>query len=554
MSAADAMAITRKIDRAATDLSDRLMKTFDKMAKDMQGRLDAMNQRHQEEVEANERRHKAQWDVMADYFNRLEERLGVLEDYVKDTLKEFIDSHMMQYHRMYSMDKRHTLRHDASFNTLFRHMQGNEGIFDRWSNRLSRIEAALKLPVGTFVDYNPLRSGEYEQALEAARTAGEDSTDEELWDRLQVVADRFDILKGKCRETMQPRQGETPPPQPGPSRFEGSLRTPSPSRMSVSGGDGLAIDEQPVSPKDGPDDSDEVEFVGGFTESPRKPNDEEEVEFAEAPAGDIVMFDSQAPAGTAPPPTPDGSTGPPVVPATQVDPPVTSAPLGRPAWPEPPAWPDIWPALTADAALTADPAPTAGPALVPPATPAPPASEPPTAPPASTLMTATHPSALPHAPHPSADSPAAPTMPTVPTLSLAPWTESDVPQAPLNDGTTSAPQDAPVVNIIPPTPQNSQPESGVVTTDNQPTLPAAAPTRAAREVESTRVLSEMWGADNSLLPAGPPATRMRGRSRANSAQPAQHSPMIGLRASKSAGAATSRRKSKSPAPTNPPAC
>ena len=137
MSAADAMAITGKIDRAATDLSDRLMKTFDKMAKDMQGRLDAMNQRHQEEVEANERRHKAQWDVMADYFNRLEERLGVLEDYVKDTSKEFIDSHMMQYHRMYSMDKRHTLRHDASFNTLFRHMQGNEGVFDRWSNRLT---------------------------------------------------------------------------------------------------------------------------------------------------------------------------------------------------------------------------------------------------------------------------------------------------------------------------------------------------------------------------------------------------------------------------------
>ncbi len=71
---------------------------------------------------------------------------------------------------MYDLERRHLLRHDMSFNTLFRHMQGNEGVFDRWSNRLSRIEAALQLPVGTFADYNPLRSGEYEEALKIAKS------------------------------------------------------------------------------------------------------------------------------------------------------------------------------------------------------------------------------------------------------------------------------------------------------------------------------------------------------------------------------------------------
>ncbi len=96
---------------------------------------------------------------------------------------------------------------------------------------------------------------------------------------------------------------------------------------------------------------------------------------------------------------------------------------------------------------------------------------------------------------------------------------------PLPDSaTTGLPAIPPVVNIIPPTPQNSQPESHPVTSQDAPKPAAEEPKpaeplpRVVREVEATRILGEMWGVDSSLMPPGPPATRTRGRSRANSVQ------------------------------------
>ncbi len=206
-------------------------KLFEQLTEEVQSKFHAMNCKHQEAWDASERRHKAEWTVMSEYFNRLEERLGLLEEYVKDTSKEFIQGHVSQFHKMYAMDRRHSLRHDVAFNTLFRHMQGNEGVFDRWSNRLSRIEARLNLPVGTFEDYNPLRSGEYEQAVQIADSVGADTDDDEHWERLMSAHERYDIMKAKLRDgTPRPQhlRGDSPPPEPGPSRFPGNYRTPSP--------------------------------------------------------------------------------------------------------------------------------------------------------------------------------------------------------------------------------------------------------------------------------------------------------------------------------------
>ncbi len=187
--------IAGKIDDAAKVVEANVGKIFQQLTDEVQRQLDAMNRRHREELEASERKQKAEWSVMAEYFNRLQERVNGIEEYVTETTKEFMRSHVQQYHKMYDLERRHSLRHDVSFNTLFRHMQGNEGVFDRWSNRLSRIEAALQLPVGTFADYNPLRSGEYEEALKIAKSAAEDVDDDELWQRLVLAHDRFEVFK-----------------------------------------------------------------------------------------------------------------------------------------------------------------------------------------------------------------------------------------------------------------------------------------------------------------------------------------------------------------------
>ncbi len=257
--------IAGKIDDAAKVVEANVGKIFQQLTDEVQRQLDAMNRRHREELEASERKQKAEWSVMAEYFNRLQERVNGIEEYVTETTKEFMRSHVQQYHKMYDLERRHSLRHDVSFNTLFRHMQGNEGVFDRWSNRLSRIEAALQLPVGTFANYNPLRSGEYEEALKIAKSAAEDVDDDELWQRLVLAHDRFEVFKGKFRRgtpTPHPSRGNTPTPQPGPSRFAGSYRTPSPSRMSVRGAVEPAIDDEPATPRHEPSHSDDVEFVG----------------------------------------------------------------------------------------------------------------------------------------------------------------------------------------------------------------------------------------------------------------------------------------------------
>ena len=584
--------IGTKINDAAHVLENSVAKLIEEMSQDLQGRLDAMERRHRDEVEASERKQKAQWSVMADYFNRLEERVGLIEDYVKETSKEFIESHVVQYHKIYAMDSRHALRHDVAFNTLFRHMQGNEGVFDRWSNRLSRIEAALKLPVGTFEEYNPLRSGEYEQAVAIASSVAAETGEDELWDRLQAAHDRFDVLKGKLREatpTPQALRGNTPTPQPGPSQFPGNYRTPSPDRMSVGGGNNPVKDDLPATPRDDEADSDEVEFVGGLRESPRKQQDDEDVDVVNPPAlpskgepvgasGDIIMVDSDVPgrpaAGAALHAPAPGQLSAPPWRLPQAEP--VPEEEATPAWPAPPAWPDVWPAsnpqpapLEGSVAATspnvgllpaaphtaaAPPAachpapvspPTAGAPLVPPGVP--PRTEP---------ATPTGQPPTPATPASPAAAHATPAAPEVPQTSAA-----EPPAPPSEVATISPPLPPPSVKVIPPTPQNSQPESGAVMPVERTTSPPALPARGGREVEATRILSEMWGADNSLMPPGPPATRTRGRSRANSTQPGMQNPMAGDSGAKSAAQHNIRRTSRSPAPVkqnssarpNPPA-
>ncbi len=158
-----------KVKYAVQKMEGSFEAAFQKLTDEMQGRLDAMNRRHQDALDAVERKQKAEWSVMAEYFNRLQERLLTLEKYVTKMSEEFMGSHIQQYHRMYDLERNHGLRTDIAFNTLFRHMQGNEGVFDRWANRLSRIESTLGLPVGTFEDYNPIRIGDCERAPQGSK-------------------------------------------------------------------------------------------------------------------------------------------------------------------------------------------------------------------------------------------------------------------------------------------------------------------------------------------------------------------------------------------------
>ncbi|KJA24329.1 hypothetical protein HYPSUDRAFT_200557 [Hypholoma sublateritium FD-334 SS-4] len=70
----------------------------------------------------------------------------------------------------------------------------------------------------------------------------------------------------------------------------------------------------------------------------------------------------------------------------------------------------------------------------------------------------------------------------------------------------------PTVNVIPPTPSNSQLEgNGEAPVERE--VPASR--------EAARLLIAGWGLNTGELPSGPPATRTRGRSHANSAQTLQ---------------------------------
>ncbi len=303
-----------KVKYAVQKMEGSFKAAFQKLTDEMQGRLDAMNRRHQDALDAVERKQKAEWSVMAEYFNRLQERLVTLEKYVTKMSEEFMGSHIQQYHRMYNLERNHGLRTDIAFNTLFRHMQGNEGVFDRWANRLSRIESTLGLPVGMFEDYNPIRIGDCEQALKDANADAADTADKDLWQRLMSLHEEFEVFKGKYRgDTPQPQpsRGNTPTPEPGPSRFPGSYRSQSPD-MSNDGKPQPAANDQSDASCVEPPRSDDIEIVGWSTEIPRKSEDDDEVEIVDAPSttkaaaeqesGDIEMEEADAP--------PPGSTGP----------------------------------------------------------------------------------------------------------------------------------------------------------------------------------------------------------------------------------------------------
>ncbi len=591
-----------KVKYAVQKMEGSFEAAFQKLTDEMQGRLDAMNRRHQDALDAVERKQKAEWSVMAEYFNRLQERLLTLEKYVTKMSEEFMGSHIQQYHRMYDLERNHGLRTDIAFNTLFRHMQGNEGVFDRWANRLSRIESTLGLPVGTFEDYNPIRIGDCERALKEANADAADTADKELWRRLMSLHEEFEVFKGKYRgDTPQPQpsRGNTPTPEPGPSRFPGSYRSHSPE-MSNNGKPQPPANDEPDTPRVEPPHSDDVEIVGWSTELPRKSEDDDEVEIVEAAqttkeaaeqeSGDIEMEEADAPppvsAGPRPPPERVG------IPARPGD--SAADCTAPPPWREFSSMPQqemlqqddvsaivpIPKPVTAPHPLEATNAPQSPLPLiptahlhplaphmdisqtqcVPPQTDAALLGEPPSnaerpqhvTPPHTAPPPATAPASTPFA-HADSQLGSGATVSSGAAVS-SPQTEPAIAAPPPGNSAaepaSAPPVSPPVVNIIPPTPQNSQPESGPATTEHSAPVVPAAPVRAGREVEATRMLSEMWGADTSLLPPGPPATRTRGRSRANSAQPSPHSPIAGLRTAASAGDATARRASKSPAPAN----
>ena len=83
---------------------------------------------------------------------------GIATDIITNTA-QIMESRMDMYERMDAIDVRQTLRHDLTYATCFNNMRGNEDVVQRWSDRLSKIEAKLGLPVGTFEEYQHISDG-----------------------------------------------------------------------------------------------------------------------------------------------------------------------------------------------------------------------------------------------------------------------------------------------------------------------------------------------------------------------------------------------------------
>lgn len=479
--------VLREIHAAAQQIESAVTATIERLGQQIETAVTSTLERVEKEMWEQIEEMEAERDLAT-------KRLDKIEKHLRDDSAEELCYRTDTYARLHAFDERQTLRHDLAYSTFFRHVEGNEGVFERWSARLSRIEAALSLPVGSFEDYRPISTVEY--PADAVRQAASRVLDDDEVDARMISALAEDRKKGKARAEMPIIPGS------GPSVFAGSyVAEPPVFDPHVYAGGTLAsraqdfevasrppnfdedsdMDESdaPSSPAkhadalpaagtpaaaehptaEGHIESDEVEFVGDMVPSPRKlpssasheRRSSDEVQFVEQPTRDGQDADVDMADVTA-------------VPAVNIIPPTpfNSQPQGEG---------DI-----------------AAPAPLPPATDEPAVSgnipEPVTLPPAS-------------------GEPAAP-----PALDD------------LIDKDASIEMDM--------------------------TVPASR--------EAARLLITGWGADISQLPLGPPAARTRGRSRANSIQPPalEHSadgprPRLVATAEPSSNA----RKSRSPKPRTP---
>ncbi|KJA12836.1 hypothetical protein HYPSUDRAFT_60208 [Hypholoma sublateritium FD-334 SS-4] len=426
-----------EFQRAADRIEDQIGSNFNRLKEEMWAEIDILRADHKRELEEFRASQLAEREIVMLRYNELEERVTRIEDHLLSHSRELAAFGLDLHGRMHALDERQTVRTDLAYRTMFRHLEGYEGVIERWSARLARIEARVKLPIGAISDYQVMNTdeyapGDYEMAARLALdTEGPAPYTADPLPMIginpmesKMLGDLTTIMKRAY--VREPGNAATPVEQPaaGPSTFPGSYVPPAGDvdvDMKPSTSDATANvtattvpgDMDVDGPTDKPSghvDSDEVEFVGDIVpvQSPRKSDNE--IEFV----GGIVQSPRKA----------DSSAS------------RRQEPEERP--------------LPADQPV------------------------------------------------------------------IAPTDES-----------------LPTVNVIPPTPSNSQP----VDTE-KPSTVAAEPT--SQPVQT--------------LPAGPPATRTRGRSRANSTQPVTDhaSTALGQRQVASAEPSRRGRQSRSPAPAMPP--
>ncbi len=240
-------------------------------------------------------------DMMKKEIAALEEKIHDMEAARRLDHREILRGHLDTYHRMQALDERQTLRHDMAYATFFRHVEGNDGLIEKWSARLSRIEAKLGLPIGTIDEYRPVKNdADSELVNTAAQRAIILSEEAQVAiDRMQAELDgelpaaTIDEVPAATMEELpddglstvlgnamfggEPGSpGAYGEPEAGPSRFPGNYQTPPPQgdvAQEIDHGSSERADHA----------SSDIEFVTGIVPSPSKPMEE-------APSSDSIEF------------------------------------------------------------------------------------------------------------------------------------------------------------------------------------------------------------------------------------------------------------------------
>ena len=210
--------------------------------------------------------HRLERELMQQQYVTMEERLTELEKRVKSQNMDILHGNLDMHERMHALDDRQTMRHDLSYTTFFRHIEGTESVIERWSGRLSRIESQLGLPVGTFEEYRVVHQEDritpaIQEASQKAIILSEEGQAVMARMRKEIEAERAAARKS----------GQLPA---RPSIFAGmDVATPPEDNQTehVDDADVQHAAEPAVMQECCESQSSDVEFIGDIVPSPGKP-------------------------------------------------------------------------------------------------------------------------------------------------------------------------------------------------------------------------------------------------------------------------------------------
>ncbi len=239
-----------KVKYAVQKMEGSFEAAFQKLTDEMQGRLDAMNRRHLGCV----RRRRAEAE------GRMVRHGGVLQPLTgappdpREVRHEDVGGIYGQPHPAVPPDvrlgtqprspHRHRLQHPVPSHAGERRCVRPVGE-PAFEDRVHLGLAGWDVRRLQSYSHRGLRT-----ALKDANADAADTADKDLWRRLMSLHEEFEVFKGKYRgDTPQPQasRGNTPTPEPGPSRFPGSYRSQSPD-MSNDGKPQPAANDEPDTP------------------------------------------------------------------------------------------------------------------------------------------------------------------------------------------------------------------------------------------------------------------------------------------------------------------